>query len=415
MGIAKKHVIIHLDLDAFFASVEQRDNPQYAHKPLIVGGIFKKNGELSRRGVVCSASYQARKYGIRAGMPIWEAQQKCPGAIFTPARIVHYQIVSQSFFHICKDYTPFVEPVSIDEAFLDVTSCTALFGSYKEIAHKIKNRVKEELNLPLSVGISSNKFLAKIATNLGKPDGFFVLPEDKAVKILSNLPITELYGIGQKTAQKLHRAGIFRIKQLIMMPDSILQGILGENGLKLKLLAQGIDYSPVVCSEEVKSIGKEMTFAENIIKQEMLIKILLAISQHIGYTARKRGYRGKTITLKIRFAPYKTVQKSITLNRATNLDDIIFQKAREILTSINIKKPGIRLLGIKLSSLQQGNQPKQLSFLSNEEEGWEEKWTRLISSVDKIREKYGSYLIQRAALLKNRAKDMTSRNYRLII
>ncbi len=412
MGFVKKRAIIHLDLDAFFASVEQRDNPQYAHKPLIVGGIFKKNGELSRRGVVCSASYQARKYGIHAGMPIWEAQQKCPEAIFTPVCINRYQIASQHFFHICYTYTPFVEPVGIDEAFLDVTNCTALFGPVEEIAQKIKKRVKEELHLPVSVGISSNKFLAKIATNLGKPDGFFILPEDKAVDILSNLPITVLWGMGQKTAQKLHRAGIFRVKQLIMMPDIILQGILGENGLKLKLLAQGIDYSPVVCSEKVKSIGREMTFAENIREQERLMNILLTISQHIGYTARKRGYTGKTITLKVRFAPYKTVQKSITLRRATNLDNIIFQKACDLLTSFNIRQPGIRLLGIKLSSLEQGRPPQQLSFLNKEEDYWEEKWSKLISSVDKIREKYGSYLIQRAALLKDRTKSTINKNYR---
>jgi DNA polymerase-4 len=244
---------------------------------------------------------------------------------------------------------------------------------------------------------------------LGKPDGFFVLPDEKAMDILSNLPITELWGIGQKTAQKLNRAGIFKIKQLIMMPDIILQGILGENGPKVKLLAQGIDHSPVVCSEEVKSIGKEMTFPENIIDRDRLTKILLALSQCIGYTARKRGYSGKTITLKIRFAPYKTIQKSITLERTTNLDNIIFQKARGLLASISIKQPGIRLLGIKLSSLQQGNQPRQLSFLDNQD--WEEKWAKLISSVDKIREKHGSYLIQRATLLKERESVIT-KNYR---
>ncbi len=197
-----------------------------------------------------------------------------------------------------------------------------------------------------------------------------------------------------------------------MMPDIILQGILGENGLKLKLLAQGIDYSPVVCSEKVKSIGREMTFAENIREQERLMNILLTISQHIGYTARKRGYTGKTITLKVRFAPYKTVQKSITLRRATNLDNIIFQKACDLLTSFNIRQPGIRLLGIKLSSLEQGRPPQQLSFMNREEEYWEEKWSKLISSVDKIREKYGSYLIQRAALLKDRTKSTINKNYR---
>ncbi|HPK87650.1 MAG TPA: DNA polymerase IV, partial [Atribacterota bacterium] len=201
MDNIKKRSIIHLDLDAFFASVEQRENPQYADKPLVVGGIFKKDGKLSRRGVVCSASYQARNYGIHAGMPIWEAQQKCPGATFTPSRMNLYRIASQQFFRICSTYTPFLEPVSIDEAFLDVTSCKVLFGTAEEIALNIKNRVKKELHLPVSAGIASSKFLAKIATNLGKPDGFFVLPDEQAMDILSDLPVTKLWGIGQKAAQ----------------------------------------------------------------------------------------------------------------------------------------------------------------------------------------------------------------------
>lgn len=407
MDVVKKNSIIHLDLDAFFASVEQRDNPQYAGKPLIVGGIFKKNGGLSRRGVVCSASYQARKYGIHAGMPIWEARQKCPGAIFTPARIRYYQTSSQYFFRICSAYTPFVEQVSIDETFLDVSSCEALFGTAEEIAREIKQRVKEELRLPVSVGIASNKFLAKIATNMGKPDGFLILPEGKAIYILSELPISKLWGIGQKSAKKLNRAGIFKIKQLITMPDIILQEILGENGPKLKQLAQGIDHDPVVCSEEVKSISRETTFPENITNRERLMKILLALSQNVGYTARKKDYSGKTITLKIRFAPFTTIQKSTTIERATNLDNTIFQKAKELLSSINIRQPGIRLLGIKLSSLQKGKQPRQLDLLNNQD--GEEKWIKLVSSVDKIREKYGSYSIQRAALLKEKKDDISKK------
>ncbi len=408
MTISQQRSIIHLDLDAFFASVEQRDNPQYRDKPLIVGGILQKNGKLSRRGVVCSASYQARKYGIHAGMPIWEAQQKCPQAIFVPARIWYYSDASQQFFQICSDYTPFIEPLSTDEAFLDVTSCEALFGTVVEIARKIKTRIKEELYLPVSVGIASNKFLAKIATNLGKPDGFFILPDEKVVAILSTLPITELWGIGEKTAQKLNRAGIFTIKQLLLMPDIILEAILGENGPKLKLLAQGIDHSPINCSEEVKSIGREMTFPENITDRERLTKILLELSQHIGYTARKKGYSGKTITLKVRFANFKTVQKSTSLNWSTNLDDLIFQQSKELLNSINIKEPGVRLLGIKLSSLQKGKQPKQLSFLAHQD--WEEKWSKLIYSVDKIQEKHGPHLIQRAALLKEASNMVKTTN-----
>lgn len=398
MSIQKACSIIHLDLDAFFASVEQRDYPAYQGKPLVVGGILKENGELSRRGVVCTASYQARKYGIHAGMPIWEAQQKCPKAIFTPARLHYYNLVSKQFFQICYEYTPFVEPLSIDETFLDVTSCGLLFGPAELIAHKIKSRILKELHLPVSVGIATNKFLAKMATNLSKPDGFFVLYNEKVPEILSTIPIEKLWGIGEKTAQRLNRSGIFTIEQLAKMPDVILQGILGENGVKAKQLAQGIDPSPVVPHEEVKSIGRETTFPENISNKDKLGEILLVLSQHIGYTARKHEYSGRTITMKVRFYNFRTIQKSITLQQATNLDNIIFQKARDLLNSVTIPSLGIRLLGIKLSSLHRGKQPKQLSFLIDQDQ--EEKWSALIKSVDKIREKHGVYLIQRATLLK---------------
>jgi len=408
MAAQEKRSIIHLDLDAFFASVEQRDNPVYRNKPLIVGGILKEDGTLSRRGVVCAASYQARKYGVRSGMPIWEAQQKCPGAIFTPSRIRYYSKASQDFFQICSEYTPLIEPLSIDEVFLDVTGCKLLFGTAEEIARKIKNRVRKELHLPVSIGIASNKFLAKIATNLGKPDGFYILPDDKITEILSELPITKLWGIGQKTAGILNRSGIFTIKQLTQMPDVIIQGILGENGTKIKQLAQGIDSSPVCPIEESKSIGREMTFPENITNKDELTKIILDFSQNIGYTARKRGYAGKTVTLKVRFYDFKTIQKSGSLQHATNLDNTIFQKARELLNLITIKSPGIRLLGIKLSSLQHGQQPKQLSFAPDDNQ--EEKWDALTKSVDKIREKYGKYFIQQARFLKK--PSSTKKNYK---
>ena len=387
--------IIHLDLDAFFASVEQRDNPAYRGKPLIVGGISDGGGN-SNRGVVCAASYEARKYGVHAGMPIWEARQKCHKGIFIPSQMNKYLEASKKFFQICNTYTPLIEPLSIDELFLDVSGCESLFGSSEIIGRKIKERVHQELGLKVSVGIAENKFLAKIATNLGKPDGFYLIPSKDIQKILYPLPISTLWGIGRKTEDLLKKSGIYQVEQLAKMPDSIIENLLGKNGKKIKLLAQGIDKSPVTPPSEVKSIGRETTFPTNITEKEILIKELLKISQIVGHTARKEGYKGRTITLKIRFHNFITFNKSKSIENPTHLDDIIFKTVVELLDKVKLKKGGVRLLGIKLSNLTSGNERKQLKFLRDKDD----KLEQLTQSLDKIREKFGSKSITRASLLK---------------
>ncbi len=394
MNEHKQLSIIHLDLDAFFASVEQRDNPAYQDKPLIVGGISGGGGNLNR-GVVHAASYEARKYGIRAGMSIWEARQKCPQGIFVPSRMSRYLEISQKFFQICSNYTPLVEPLGMDELFLDVSGCESLFGPIYVIGRKIKEKVYRELGLKVSVGIAENKFLAKIATNLGKPDGFYIIPSKDIKKILYPLPISALWGIGRKTEESLKKSGVYRVEQLAKMPDSIIENLLGKNGKKIKLLAQGIDESPVTPPLTVKSISKEITFPTNITEKEVLIKELLKISQMVGYTARKEGYKGRTITLKIRFHNFTTFNKSKSLENPIHLDDIIFKTVIELLDKVRLKKGGVRLLGIRLSNLTPGNKRKQLKFLRDKED----KLEKLSQSLDKIREKFGSKAVTRASLL----------------
>ncbi|MEA2086917.1 MAG: DNA polymerase IV [Candidatus Caldatribacteriota bacterium] len=398
MNKYKQLSIIHLDLDAFFASVEQRDNPAYRGKPLIVGGISGGKGN-SNRGVVCAASYEARKYGVHAGMPIWEARQKCPRGIFVPSQMNKYVKASKKFFQICSDYTPLLEPLSVDELFLDVSGCESLFGSSETIGRKIKERVYQELGLKISVGIAENKFLAKIATNLGKPDGFYIIPSKDVQKILYPLPISTLWGIGKKTEELLNKSGIYRVEQLVLMPDSILENLLGKNGKKIKLLAQGIDESPVTPPSTAKSIGKETTFSTNITEKTVLIKELLKISQLVGYAARKKGYKGRTITLKIRFQDFTTFNRSKTLEDPANLDDIIFKTVVELLDKVRYKKSGVRLLGIKLSNLTLGKGIKQLKFLRDEEDKKDDKLQQLTQSLDKIKEKFGSKAVTRASLL----------------
>ena len=387
--------IIHLDLDAFFASVEQRDNPAYRGKPLITGGISGGGGNLNR-GVVHAASYEARKYGVHAGMSIWEARQKCPQGIFIPSRISKYLEASKIFFQIGSIYSPLVEPLGMDELFLNVSGCESLFGSIEVIGRKIKERVYGELGLKVSVGIAENKFLAKIATNLGKPDGFYIIYFKDRQKILYPLPVSALWGIGRKTEELLKKSGIYQVEQLAKMPDSILDNLLGKNGKKIKLLAQGIDESPVTPPSEVKSISRETTFPTNITEKAILIKELLKISQMVGYTARKEGYNGRTITLKIRFHNFTTFNKSKTLENSTHLDDIIFKTIVELLNKVKLKKGGVRLLGIRLSNLSPEDKRNQLKFVRDKED----KLEQLSQSLDKIREKFGSKAITRASLLK---------------
>jgi DNA polymerase-4 len=387
--------IIHLDLDAFFASVEQRDNPAYRGKPLITGGISGGGGNLNR-GVVHAASYEARKYGVHAGMSIWEARQKCPQGIFISSRISKYLEASKIFFQIGSIYSPLVEPLGMDELFLNVSGCESLFGPIEVIGRKIKERVYGELGLKVSVGIAENKFLAKIATNLGKPDGFYIIYFKDIQKILYPLPISALWGIGRKTEELLKKSGIYQVEQLAKMPDSILDNLLGKNGKKIKLLAQGIDESPVTPPSEVKSISRETTFPTNITEKAILIKELLKISQVVGYTARKEGYKGRTITLKIRFHNFTTFNKSKTLENSTHLDDIIFKTIVELLNKVKLKKGGVRLLGIRLSNLSPEDKRNQLKFVRDKED----KLEQLSQSLDKIREKFGSKAITRASLLK---------------
>jgi len=355
--------------------------------------------------VVCAASYEARKYGVHAGMPIWEARQKSPQGIFVPSQMSKYLEASKKFFQICSDYTPLIEPLSIDELFLDVSGCESLFGSSETIGRKIKERIYQELGLKISVGIAENKFLAKIATNLGKPDGFYIIPSKDIQKILYPLPVSSLWGIGKKTEELLKKSGIYLVEQLARMPDSILENLLGKNGKKMKLLAQGIDETPVTPPSTAKSIGKETTFGTNITEKVILIKELLKISQLVGYAARKKGYKGRTITLKIRFHNFITLNRSKTLENPTHLDDIIFKTVVELLGKVSYKKGGVRLLGIKFSNLTSGNERKQLKFLRDEEDKKDDKLELLTQSLDKIREKFGTKAVTRASLLKVKKKE----------
>ncbi len=379
--------IIHVDMDAFYASVEQRDDPSLLAKPVVVGG--KPNS----RGVVCAASYEARKFGIHSAMPMAEAFRRCPQAIFLPVNALKYQEVSLQIRRIFVTYTPIVEPLSLDEAFLDVSGSTSLFGPADTIALTIKQRIQQELNLTASVGVASNKFLAKLASDLKKPDGFVVVQPDSVQEFLDPLSVERLWGVGKKTAEQLHKINVKTVKDLRYLEMSYLTQLFGVMGSQLYQLAQGIDDRPVECDRMVKSIGRETTFATDISDQDVLEAVLLELAVDVGWSLRKKGFRGKTITMKVRYDDFRTMSHSYTLSLATDLDDVIYKEACNLLKKVSLKQP-LRLIGLTLHNLTDKVEG-QLSLFAEPQKDKE----TLTKVIDLLKEKYGEKSITRARLL----------------
>lgn len=379
--------IIHVDMDAFYASVEQRDDPSLQGKPVVVGG--KPNS----RGVVSAASYEARKFGIHSAMPLPEAFRRCPEAYFLPVMMSKYQEVSLQIRQIFLTYTPIVEPLSLDEAFLDVTGSTRLFGSADSIAGIIKQRIKQELRLTASVGLAHNKFLAKIASDLKKPDGFVVVQPDKVQEFLDQLAVERLWGVGEKTAEQLHKLNIKTIKDLRNIEKLYLTKLFGVLGDRLYQLARGIDDRPVESARVVKSIGHETTFAQDISDPDELEKALLKLAVDVGWRLRKQSLKGRTITLKIRYADFRTVTRSFTLPQATDIDDVIYQESRSLLRSVLLEQP-LRLIGVTVNNLTDKLE-RQLSLFSEPQKDNE----ALTKVIDLVKDKYGKKSITRARLL----------------
>src|ERR1019366_6628448 len=298
--------IIHVDMDAFYASVEQRDHPDLRGKPVIVGG-FKG------RGVVSAASYEARKFGVHSAMPISIARRLCPQGIFLPVRMQHYADIGRQIRTIFLSFTPLVEPLSLDEAFLDVHGCEGLFGPVPEIARKIKHRVRAETGLIASVGVAPNKYLAKLASDFGKPDGFVVLPPDQVTAFLRPLPIGRIWGVGAKGEKRLHDMGIRTIGQIAALPEKVLIDRFGEMGRHIWQLAHGQDDRTVVADREAKSVSTETTFAHDIGDRAILRVWLLDLVAHLASRLRHEGIWARTIDVKMRSSDFRTVTRSTTL------------------------------------------------------------------------------------------------------
>lgn len=337
--------IIHIDMDAFFASVEQRDFPQYRGKPLLVGG------SPQGRGVIAAASYEARKFGIHSAMPASKAVRLCPSAIFVKPRFDVYKEVSQQIRAIFLDYTDLVEPLSLDEAYLDVTENHKGIPSATLIAREIKKRIKEETGLTASAGISENKFLAKIASDMDKPDGIYLISPERAEAFIEDLPIGKFHGVGKATQEKMERLGIHTGKDLKTWNEVNLVKHFGKSGHHYYRIARGIDNRIVKPDRIRKSIGKERTFSEDVSDLEWIENFLEELAEKVSASMEKLNAAGKTITLKVRYKNFDTVTRSQTLFQYTSSKEEISSIAKTLLLETEAGEREVRLLGISVSSL----------------------------------------------------------------
>ena len=380
--------ILHVDMDAFFAAVEQRDHPEYRGKPLIVGAdpLGGKG-----RGVVSTCSYEARKYGVHSAMPIRDAYKLCPHGIYVWPNGHLYSLISKEIFNILYEFTDKVEPLSIDEAFMDVSGSIRLFGDGPKIARMIKNRIFEKQQLTASVGVAPNKYLAKIASDLEKPDGLVVVFPDRINEFLHPLPISRLWGAGKQTQQVLLKMGIKTIGDLAAYPEDVLKKKLGKTGDHFYRLAHGIDSREVHTSEIVKSVSNEHTFFKDIKDGETLRKRLSALCEKVGYRLRKSSLSGKTIHLKLRYYDFSTITRNRTLSAATNETQLIHKIITELFEKNYIPGRNVRLIGVGVSGFDTVFS-QQLSLFDNQKK----KYKELDHIEDIIKARFGSTAIKRA-------------------
>ena len=364
-----------------------RDRPELRGKPVIVGGV-------KGRGVVCAASYEARKFGVHSAMPISTARRLCPQGVFLPVRMQHYAEISRQIRVIFLSFTPLVEPLSLDEAFLDVRGCEGLFGPAQDIARQIKNRIRTETGLIASVGVAPNKYLAKLASDIGKPDGFVVLPPDKVMDFLSPLPVSRIWGVGAKGEKRLHDMGIRTIGQIAALPEKTLSDRFGEMGRHIWQLAHGEDDRTVVPDREAKSVSTETTFAQDIGDRSVLRVWLLDLVDHLASRLRHEGIWARTIDVKIRNSDFRTVTRSTTLSEATNLTNIIWKAAADLFErSLTKDLLPVRLLGVGATKLTREVIVQGDLFDDSARQG------ALDQTIDTIREQFGSGSIRRGSLL----------------
>lgn len=373
-------------MDAFFASVEQLDNPELRGKPVLVGGA-------GNRGVVAAASYEARVFGIHSAMPSAVARRLCPHAIFVKGNYERYRELSGQVFDILEDFSPLVQPLSIDEAFIDVTGSRQLLGSPEKIAAAIRARIRTETGLTASIGAAPNKFLAKLASDMDKPDGLTVIEPDRVHEVLDPLPIGRMWGVGPAAEKRLHRLGIRTFAQLRGLEPETLRSVLGSWGERIWHLARGEDDRPVIPDHEAKSVGHETTFFENLTEPEQVRAVLLRLTEDTARRLRRKGRRAHTVTCKIRYGDFETITRSHTLDTPTNATGELWRQAGSIFDAWAATSfQPVRLIGVSASGLTEAD-TEQLSLFDDPDASRGEALDR---ASDAVAERFGRHAIRRA-------------------
>lgn len=384
-------MILHIDMDAFYASVEIRDNPKLRGLPVVVGG------SPQGRGVISAASYEARKFGIFSAMPSSQAARLCPNVVFVKTRMDHYAKISKQIREIFFRFTSLVEPLALDEAFLDVSGCERLFGDGPAIAQQIKAAIQDELGLTASAGVAPNKFLAKLASDLDKPNGLVVVDPDRIEEFLNPLSIERVWGVGKQTLKKFHRLNVKTIEQLRGLDKSTMQQFFGINSEHFWRLSRGLDTRPVVPDRIAKSVSHETTFSHDLIDREPLQGWLMELTQQVGRRLRRYDIRGRTVQIKIRFADFRTITRSLSLSEPSSSSQELETAVKELFERVDIDD-GVRLVGMGVSNLTTKAVKQQMLF-DNEERS---RNARLDEMKDQLKDRFGHDAIRKGTSVEHK-------------
>lgn len=379
-------MIVHLDMDAFYASVEIRERPELADLPVVVGGV--------QRGVVAAASYAARRFGIHSAMPMATAMKRCPDLVVLPVRMALYAAESRKIMAIIERYTPVIEPLSLDEAFVDLRGSVKLFGPVPEVARRIKHEIRDELGLVASIGVAPVKFAAKIASDLGKPDGFLVVEPEDLRAFLDPLPVSRLWGVGKVGEKAMHALGLKTVADVAAQDASTMERHFGKHGLHLLALARGIDPRGVEPERETKSVSNETTFAADIADRDALRAIVLQLTEQVAWRLRNHGLEGRTVQIKARYADFATVTRAQTLSAPTAATDVIWDAAAALLDKLPRPGQPLRLLGVGVSGFDAEPDTQVDLFAENVAP------KRVDEVADRIKEKFGVAAVKRGTTIK---------------